>query len=106
MTQLALNERLHFFGYETQQASLDALMVQPKDLQLLTGKYAALRLLSYAQMPAEEGDQATAADLSLKFKKSMGLRFINIIDPCFSKNNLGKSISLFNSYRLKEAFKM
>lgn len=81
-------------------------MVQPKDLQVLTGKYAAMRLLSYAQMPAEDGDQATAADLSLKFKKSMGLRFINIIDPCFSKNNLGKSISLFNSYRLKEAFKM
>ena len=36
----------------------------------------------------------------------MNTKHINIVDPCFSKNNLGKSISLFNSYRLKEAFKM
>ena len=50
--------------------------------------------------------QKPVVDLSLKFKKSMNLKYINIVDPCFSKNNLGKSISLFNSYRLKEAFKM
>jgi hypothetical protein len=36
----------------------------------------------------------------------MNLKHINIVDPCFSKNNLGKSISLFNSHRLKEAFSM
>jgi hypothetical protein len=36
----------------------------------------------------------------------MNQKHINIVDPCFSKNNLGKSISLFNSYRLKEAFQM
>lgn len=81
-------------------------MVQPKDLQHLIGKYAAMRLLSYSQMPDEDGVHPTAADLSLKFKRGMNLKYINIIDPCFSKNNLGKSISLFNSYRLKEAFKM
>ena len=36
----------------------------------------------------------------------MNLRNINIVDPCFSKNNLGKSISVQNSYRLKEGFEM
>jgi hypothetical protein len=36
----------------------------------------------------------------------MNLKYINIVDPCFSKNNLGKSISLFNFYRLREAIKM
>lgn len=36
----------------------------------------------------------------------MNLKNINIVDPCLSKNNLGKSISLYNSYRLKEAFEM
>lgn len=34
----------------------------------------------------------------------MNQKYINIVDPCFSKNNLGKSISLFNSYRLRESF--
>ena len=34
----------------------------------------------------------------------MNLKFINIVDPCFSKNNLGKSISAFNSHRVKESF--
>ena len=36
----------------------------------------------------------------------MNLKNINIVDPCLSKNNLGKSISVYNSYRLKEAFEM
>ena len=36
----------------------------------------------------------------------MNLKFVNIVDPCFSKNNLGKSISYHNSFRLKEALKM
>ena len=36
----------------------------------------------------------------------MNLKHINIIDHCFSKNNLGKSISIFNSHRMKEAFRM
>lgn len=32
------------------------------------------------------------------------MKFINIIDPIFSKNNLGKSISKHNYFRLKRAF--
>jgi hypothetical protein len=31
---------------------------------------------------------------------------MNIVDPCYSKNNLGKSVSYFNSCRLKEALRM
>ena len=63
-----------------------------------------MRLLSYSQGPRDGGKLIPTEDLSLKFKKSMNLKHINIIDPCFSKNNLGKSISIFNSFRLKEAF--
>jgi hypothetical protein len=76
------------------------MLVTPDELKPLLDRYSALRLLSYCQGP----DQVS--DLSLKFKKSMNLKYINIVDPCFSKNNLGKSISLFNSYRLKEAFNL
>lgn len=36
----------------------------------------------------------------------MNLKNINIVDPCFSTNNLGKSISIYNSYRMKEAFEL
>jgi len=45
-------------------------------------------------------------DLIHKFKKSMNLKYINIVDPSYSKNNLGKSISFFNSHRLKECMSM
>ena len=34
------------------------------------------------------------------------IKYINIVDPCYSKNNLGKSISYFNSCRFKEAIRM
>lgn len=36
----------------------------------------------------------------------MNPKLINIVDPCYSKNNLGRSVSVFNSCRLKEAIKM
>ncbi len=39
-------------------------------------------------------------------KKSMNLKFINIVDPTFSKNNLGKSISELNSSRIKQGIKL
>jgi hypothetical protein len=98
-----LNERIQFFGHSSLEESLKYLMVRPKDVQPLIEKYSALRLLSYCQgSDIDEKD----SDLSHKFKKSMNLKHINIVDPCFSKNNLGKSISLFNSHRLKEAFGM
>jgi hypothetical protein len=34
-------------------------------------------------------------------KKSMNLKFVNIVDPTFSKNNLGKSVSKLNYSRIK-----
>ena len=36
----------------------------------------------------------------------MNLKNINIVDPCFTKNNIGKSISQYNSYRFKESLKI
>ncbi len=37
-------------------------------------------------------------------KKALNIKFINIVDPIFSKNNLGKSISKHNYFRLKRVF--
>ena len=37
---------------------------------------------------------------SLAGKRSMNMKYINIADPTFSKNNLGKSISRMNSSRI------
>lgn len=34
-------------------------------------------------------------------KKTLNLKFINIVDPTFPKNNLGKSISKLNASRIK-----
>jgi hypothetical protein len=39
--------------------------------------------------------------LMIANKKSMNLKFINIVDPTFSKNNLGKSVSKLNYTRIK-----
>lgn len=39
-------------------------------------------------------------------KKLLRLKYINLLDPCEPSNNLGKSISLFNSHRLREAIKL
>lgn len=38
---------------------------------------------------------------SLINKKAINLKIINIIDPISSRNNLGKSVSLINSIRIK-----
>lgn len=43
--------------------------------------------------------------MALKFKKRMNMKFVNIVDPCYTKNNLGKSISQSHFFRIKEAFK-
>lgn len=46
------------------------------------------------------------AYMNLASKRSMNMKFINIVDPTFNKNNLGKSISKMNSIRLKKALKL
>lgn len=81
------------------------LIVGPSELAPLIDKYAAFRLLSFCD-GVISNDQPCASDIIYKFKKTMNPKLINIVDPCYSKNNLGRSISVFNSFRLKEAIKM
>jgi hypothetical protein len=38
------------------------------------------------------------------YKKSMALKYLNIIDPVFNNNNLGKSINLHNFTKIKKVF--
>jgi hypothetical protein len=73
--------------------------------------YAAIRLLTTnAPKPGEPTEISVEQLVSRAdqpfLKKNWNLKPINLVDPCFSTNNLGKSISLFNSYRFKEAVKL
>lgn len=47
-----------------------------------------------------------AAGINQAQKKSMNMKQINIVDPTFSKNNLGKSISKLNASRVKHGLKL
>lgn len=67
-------------------------MVAPKDLEKLMIRFSGVRLTDVNAI-----NQAT--------KKSVNLKFINLIDPTFSKNNLGKSISKINSSRIKQGLR-
>jgi hypothetical protein len=69
------------------------LMCSPEHLQELQDLYQEVRL-------------SDPVYLSLSNKKSMNLKFINIVDPTFPKNNLGKSISRLNSSRIKCGLKI
>ena len=42
---------------------------------------------------------------ALSEKKVIHLKYLNIVDPTFSKNNLGKSVSKFNASRIKMGLK-
>ena len=44
--------------------------------------------------------------MNMASKKSMNLKHIDIADPTFSKNNLGKSISKLNAGRIKQGFRI
>ena len=66
------------------------LLITPDSIQDILLKYGAVRM-------------SDASSNTLMAKKSMNLKMINIIDPTFSKNNLGKSISRLNSIRLRQA---
>lgn len=85
MDRLAMLERLMHKEYKDRP-----LLVSPDELHHLTIKFAAIRLC----------DTSVYTQVS---KKSLNLKLINIVDPTFSKNNLGKSISKLNSVRLKQA---
>lgn len=102
IVKLALKERFHFFKFQTDEQSHKCLLFGPTEIEHLLTNYATLKLLSHCQSESSVDSDS----LQHKFKLSMNLKNINIVDPCFSKNNLGKSISVYNSYRLKEAFEM
>lgn len=65
-----------------------SLLIKPEDLLDKMVTYTAVRLTD-------------PVFLNLMAKKSMNLKFINIVDPTFQKNNLGKSISKINASRIK-----
>jgi hypothetical protein len=88
MDRLAMLERMNHRDYQSR-----SLLVTPDKLNDKMLLYSAVRLTDpmYA---------------NLANKRSMNLKFINIVDPTFSKNNLGKSISNLNSSRIKSGIKM
>jgi hypothetical protein len=54
------------------------------------------KMLAYSQVRLHD-----PVYTSLAYKKSLNLKHINIVDPTFQKNNLGKSISKLNASRIK-----
>jgi phosphotransacetylase len=58
-------------------------------------------MLTYSAVRLTDQTYVTMAN-----KKSMNLKHINIVDPTFSKNNLGKSISELNASRIKQGVKL
>jgi hypothetical protein len=81
-------ERLNHQDYATRD-----LLVTPDQLLSKMQCYTEIRL-------------ADPMYQSLASKKSMNMKFINIADPTFSKNNLGKSISKLNSSRIQQGLKL
>jgi hypothetical protein len=88
MDRLALLERLQHSDYQDRP-----LLITPEKIQNMMVKYSAVRL--------SDPNYINQAN-----KKSLNLKFINIVDPTFSKNNLGKSISKLNSSRIKQGLKL
>ena len=73
-----------------------------KELPLLvTPDKLNQRMLTYSAVRLTDQTYVTMAN-----KKSMNLKHINIVDPTFSKNNLGKSISELNASRIKQGVKL
>jgi hypothetical protein len=87
MDRLALLERMSHSEYSTR-----SLLVTPDRLYSRQMMYSAVRLTDPVY-------------LTMANKKSMNLKFINIVDPTFSKNNLGKSVSKLNYSRIKLGLK-
>eukprot|EP00351_Strombidinopsis_sp_SopsisLIS2011_P002098 CAMPEP_0116886644 /NCGR_PEP_ID=MMETSP0463-20121206/20585_1 /TAXON_ID=181622 /ORGANISM="Strombidinopsis sp, Strain SopsisLIS2011" /LENGTH=233 /DNA_ID=CAMNT_0004547453 /DNA_START=752 /DNA_END=1453 /DNA_ORIENTATION=- len=95
---------------EHEKFSKQSLVFEPR------AKYAAIRFLSSNGNPdmlasnvlsnTNDLESLVAALNKPPIKKAMNIKYINIVDPCFSRNNLGKSISLFNSHRMKMAMKL
>lgn len=101
---------------EQEKFCKQSLVFEPGSLSKQQAKYAAIRFLSSNGNPdmlasnvssnTNDLESLVAALNKPPIKKAMNIKYINIVDPCFSRNNLGKSISLFNSHRLKMAMKL
>ena len=88
MDRLALLERMTHKDYKSRP-----LLVTPDKLSTRMLTYSAVRLTDTMYV-------------NMANKKSMNLKYINIVDPTFSKNNLGKSISELNASRIKQGVKL
>jgi len=80
-----------------------APLFAPEDLQDLMFQFSMIRALTVT--PHLSTEQLCATLLNQP-RRTPNLKFVNILDPCLQSNNLGKSISLFNAHRLKEALKL
>lgn len=88
MDRLALLERMIHKDFKGLH-----LLVTPDKLNQKMLTYSAVRLTDQTYV-------------NMANKKSMNLKYINIVDPTFSKNNLGKSISELNASRIKQGVKL
>jgi hypothetical protein len=88
MDRLALLERMIHKDFKGLP-----LLVTPDKLNHRMLTYSAVRLTDQTYV-------------NMANKKSMNLKYINVVDPTFSKNNLGKSISELNASRIKQGVKL
>ena len=82
-------ERLMLTDYKDR-----TLLITPDQVQEMMSKFQEVRFTN---------DFASYLQFQ---KKALNLKFINIVDPTFTKNNLGKSISKMNATRLKHALSL
>ena len=74
----------------------------PENLQDLFSEFKIVKVLTTQALSAEQ----LLSTVMTQPRRNPNLKFVNILDPCLSSNNLGKSISLFNAHRLREALKL
>lgn len=87
------------------------LLFRPEEMLDRQINYAAIRILTTNAPKSGEPTEISVEQLVARadqpfLKKNWNLKPVNLVDPCYSTNNLGKSISLFNSFRFKEAIKL
>lgn len=88
MNALAMQDRQHNLVLKNKP-----LLVTPEDLKEMMIMFSGVRLTD-------------SNGMNMACKKSINTRFINIVDPTFTKNNLGKSISKLQYSRIKNGFKI
>lgn len=87
LDRLVMLEKMQ--NYETMNKDL---LFSPHEFEQMMIKFSGVRLCEVNAM-------------NLAMKKCINQKFINIIDPTFTKNNLGRSISKINYSRIKYGLK-